>query len=51
MESEKENWDNLLDKRLVTEPLNWSKTYICLLFEIDCSSRSMMIQKIEKKKN
>lgn len=47
----KESWDDLLDTRIQTEPLNWSKTFICLLFEVECPARSEMIKKIENRKS
>lgn len=47
---EKNRWESVFDKRLSTDPLNWSKTFICVLFEIDCPARQEAINKIEKAK-
>lgn len=47
---DKLTFEKLLDNRIVTEPLNWSKTFICSILEIDCNTRTEMIRKIEFQK-
>jgi hypothetical protein len=47
---DRETWENLLDSRLRIAPLNWSKTFITLLFELDCPAQTEMVARIEAKK-
>jgi hypothetical protein len=47
---DRETWENLLDSRLRIAPLNWSKTFITLLFELDCPARTEMVARIEAQK-
>lgn len=46
----KATFDSLIDYRIHTEPLNWSKTFLCGILEIDCPTRDDMIRKIEFQK-
>lgn len=49
-EGSQAQWESVIDRRVFCTPVNWSRTFLCGVLEIDCPMRDMFIIKMEQQK-